>query len=1268
MTRSKVATRVVGKKRDRKVKKKGASSLPAENDGFNSSESLVLESEPPLGQGPSGSVPIVSGSQIEVETEMDVITTSVAELASERVSTAPGTVSPQTNKMAAKSGLDSNLLVLDNSDFGTVVEQITLASSSDQTTEGTDRGESLNSALAKTKGWPEKQPRKTKQVRKLIISPKQFVGGSHKSKASTLESGSRLSESVVSKIKKKQTKEPKMKDVPLIKLSPVLETRGEPKKLSSSKSGLCSTTKKEPIIRVTKSTEEIPVPVKKTRGRPRKYKPNKDKEVVPVKNVVPMKKIVPVKKQRGRPRKLKPCKDKAPVPGNETKLSPCISEVEQSVSEDSGYPSSCTNSRSPTECVLTSPIILKSEVDFLNEESFQEVSSPILRDSNLSTSKPDVDGSQILEANPSTAETEFKLNLGMESGFTMGESMGMDVAQSSTQNIFHDLDMLLGQDLNPDQLFNLDGNSDSTLGAADEVEDILRSPSVSSCLKDLQLAGSLASTEVVQPMQLFSSTQPASTEHLPVDKSSESSQLAPNKKVSESDNTAKVDSCNIVANESSRSMTESEESVPAIPLKSKSGRKLKRTWKLCTEKEKDTEAEDLNPVEKPIRRVIRIVKKKTSCAKETTGRLSQKEPRVCPGEPPSAVPPPPVKGTGEPMEGGSDAVTMNTETSASGLTQSLAHGEQMCQNIKKRVTSVTHPRPSTLATDGPCVKKPGADQPEKDRKLSAVKTTALATSPSLRSFKLKLKKHSISGNTGSSCSSESYRPDGDKAGLPSSNTSPGVNAMKEPTPVEEVNPEGLSSVAESGREEEKASKVSKRDVESSQVFTFNGFLPPASVSDKNHLLFSGGKTPPSGIFNRGLGRVGSIFANAETSNGPSSNKTVSVSSLNNQPSSLNSQPNSNTATPQAVADTPPTTTSLSKHKLRLPSSNSLSMSLDTVLKQMGGKKESKSKTRLIHKKALHLYGAMESSSSSPCGRKDPAPPLEGPKVIFGEIQYKSPPALNTTFADSAISDLILAPLNVGETLDDELNGESLFATNATDSVEVDQSKDKLCREEVASTPAVKEQGQDENMDDRTNQFGLRPGVDHTGESEVRPKVKKEVVSPPMMKMIRLSVADKDQQGDEMEDCIDLFPDADDLLGEDVGEEPLAKVFVRSTRFSSGAVSGLKGKKDLPHSRRCHSPVPLDDGGFKSSFDKAPAAVPFKSQQVSQWVADQRKRRESFPTKTPLTASASSPTLGSGGRLLLKTPSSLLVSKRVGNSHSQDGGCPNSFMATSLPKV
>lgn len=1173
----------------KRINKKKSNSVSDKHPDFNSSGDLKAGSNKQSGFESTASVPIISDHQTEIISEMNVFTTS--------------TVYPTKGKTLSSPAVASS--AVGSNELDAVISKLT---------------EDLQQLHTKIKSQSVGRPRKNRPAKKLLVSAKPAGSVSSKNNLS-------VENESVSKPRKCPKKELNNKGAFKFPSSPVeltLETESEHKA-----KGHCR-------------KQSMPQAIKLT---------------------VPKKNTEVVNKSKGRCRKRAHGSDKDPKLVSESQI---LGEFDSTVSEDSGYPSSCTNSGSPTDCVLTSPIILQDNINFLNEESLQEASNPVLRDSNLGVSRSDayagsdVTDSQLLEVIPSCIGTDLIFLRDIESGCPMGESMGMEKTQSSTENIFADLDLLLGQDLNPDELFSLEGNTEAKLGTPDEVEDILQSPSVSNCLKDLQLAGALPceqtsqSAQVNPPGQLVGFNQSAVEDNQPAEMSTEMSDSACNSKMG-------VDDCpsdggpqkTVIKMKKLRGTKNTVISNPDPSSKSKSRKKLKRTWKVCLDKDKELDGEDDTLVGKSDRGlVIKLTRKDPP-----GGKSKHSQPPVFPAEPGSTPPRPPL-----------DKVMKISSVTNMGEASLIPQGSQTGGSMNEVGTKVDCPR-----------EKPT--------------TTKTSETSSVRTFKLKLKKHPFVSQHPSvgGCMSDSTKVDCDKADLPYSNTSPVVNATKEPTPpAKEVNNANLLGVDPSNVEEDTSSKSNKGvmsdNVDCTQISTFNGFVLPATTADANDTLFSGNRASTGSIFDRN--RVGSIFSSTVLATGSSSNSVPCPANVGT--TACNSQPNPSSVVPTSTVSTGLFAESVSKRKVKLPPSNSLSMSLGTVLKQMDEMKRN-NPAACVPKKEVVLHSkSVNFSSSAPSSGKDLVLPSRKAKVSFGEINYKSPPAYSKFLSSSEISNLILAPLNVGETLEEELKGECLFATNFTDSsvesMEVTKSKkvadsSYIGVDEGITTLASPEQSEGKLTFDQVEpphavgQIGKTERARNVGKTEDM----KEQASPPVVKKIQLSVSEE-QGGSEMEDCIDLFPDDDDLLCEDTSEEPLAKIFSKCTKPSAKDADQvqMQAERRSPEPHQCHSPVPLSDGGFESSFEKLPAALPYKKQQVSQWVADQQKRTQ-FPPQTafppslhPSGSDHKVPLFHHSGGKLLGHPKPTTSS---GNSHlmqhstttkSQDNGSAAAFAATDLP--
>lgn len=1430
---------------------------PVECKQLNTCESDI----PKLGLGSTNSVPILLGSQLEIQTEMDVSTSPVKDTAGEGLLPSPNQVPTQTTE-STQSKISSGMVVRGDNDFDTFVPQVD-SESPNMGLLGSNKQVRLDNSIPCSTGndcdtSSSVVKKRFKRGSKKTILRNKFDQQSSTTKSVSTKIASLLTErsksrkqkrkggcSVTTGRKKKlpvEGENSSNKSITLPRKRQKKEETGTPAKKSEDKSSCDenkSKTRKKPrrelkskalqlssvesACETQSDPKESSTSSKSKSGRKsrvrKKLTPSVDKASVVAGNAVV------VKRPRGRPRKTQLSVEKNSNLHCEPKLSLAI-DLEQSVSEDSGYPSSTTtcNSRSPTEFVLTSPIILTNNTGFLHEESFQENLSPIINDSNLGATKPETDsvsdmtGSYLLDVPQNATEPEeFCLLHSVQPDFPMNENTGMEPVNSSTRNLFDlDVDLLLRQDINSDQLFSLDENSVAKLESSnDEVEDILRSPTVSSCLKGLQLSGALPCDQQDPSSQtVFDKTCHSS--HLgmaAIDKSCPSgpsgestvdwlgqqSQPAPilppvpdqislgNYKISQSccSTSASVNDHSpppvgpksvrrVIVRRKYQRKGKTVDSKPAAPLKSKSGRKLKRTWKLCSSRDLETEQEMKNCTEMchSSGSNILLPEKDFSGTKMINNTdLKLRHPSPCSaGSNTSLTTDVPqstdmVKVSCEltaPTESESAVMNKYNEMELTGnLLSSTSLGDETGHECKDGALDDTQEKTGNVADNSLLTGNTGVIHHETDGKLVPKKATKVVSSPSkmevtMRKFQLKLKKHSTKQSCSSDCGS-----DGGVAGLPCSNTPPLVNAMKEPSPAKESN---STSMLDAALKKAKTSvHLQTGDVDPCEIFMFNGFLPSAD-SDKRRSQFGGGNIAPAtgSIFSNSQGgRVGSIFAGAvpshSTSDSSSSSKfttshlaDVETPASSRKPdsvylpsSSVDITPSSNSSrkftTSQqgrtesqasiscskpdlvcaatASAAVTPSTGRMSKFtmshcgsartpasssrpsstgggmsaaslavpsvgrtygkmKAKPPPSASLSMSLDTILKQMEEMKGGKCGDSAFKKINTMPHESCELKFSIPGTKK-------GSVFSFGEVQHKSPPACNTSLSSSEISHLILAPLSVGETLDEELKGESLFATTITDSdanissaieepqvKEVSQSRDLagFGEGEENSGSGHDKESKSEIFTAAATQFQSREsGQDLVSGGEIN--VKDEPESPPVMKKIHLSIADEEKEGDEIEDFIELFPDADDddLLG-DISEDLPAKTFSKCTKSAKKATDQLKVKRRVPESHRDFSPVPLDDGGFGSSFEKPPQRNPYKSLQVSQWVAEQQKRKKlssqsALPPPSPAPGSGSS---GSHIPVLQLRGRGGLLSHPWPPANINSGSSPVAFIATDLP--
>ena len=1095
--------------------------------------------------------------------------------------------------------------------------------------------------------------------------------------------------------------------------------------------------------------EAAAVKEKKPRRRPRKHEPlamsekktkgrrrNKGKEDHPL-NSCGESMTTSEKAAKGRPRKRKreelpsdasesvakkfrrPGKnnreDKLPSEHSELKLSPVFSNFEHQVSEDSGYPSSSINSRSPTDCVLMSPINMKHNTDFLQEDSFQEASNPILYDSNFGISKPETDTGSDIEASQGLIISQG------EAGIEYSDLLhGMQPAfggntEIEPSNILYDLDLLLRQE---PTIFGFDSNPDIKLESSNEVDEILRSPSVSSCIRDLQRSGALpcgnsphpdgeshtgqlpnfiAITPIPSSNELVSGSQVAKS-------SSEGRQSSDVVKVSDDSSP----SC-VISTSSQKGAVVSRRRKQALPIlppsmQTKSGRRLKRSWKLCSD-DPDLEVvlkrstEDPCKSAEPEKSVTNSKGRSTNEDCEDT--LDALQPELC--------------STNAPLSG---------ITCKQGLENAATKGDTTLPNgMEKLVTDVSlsggqetrEPMDENfLASD--TLRNQDGDKGGSPCKITTrVKPRISELKVPLRTVKVKLKRRCAKALCPSynHCSSGS-RPESD--GLPSSKTTPpvGNNDVEEILPEVHSSPDGNMGTADEEQSttakdlcftsavlphtslEKESEGESMPSTEEKEVFTLNGLVHPG----KKLPLSSQQRTSDGGVSSGGIfsSRAGSIFAGSHPSQAVTTSgnyimphvTNAETTNLKSQPNSVSSRALHNRTTPSAAY----------KQKSVLPNStNSLSMSLDKVLQQMGEVKDNNSVVKTCRPSGFKI--SLSSSRTAQNGSGiDSVSSFEKGEVALGRIQYNSPSAYRASLASSAISDLILAPLNVGETLDEELKGESLFDSDIKDDCRAAESLLATSMEALEMNRDVHaeiEKDQQtfgeppETYDSKSKPDDVPPptqNLDDLG-SECGSRIEtlipfKEPKSPPVLRKIHLS--GMETEGEELmeEDCISLFPrDDDDLLGGDVNEEPLAKFYAKCPKLTKSVGTGVAKQASIRRRpvepSRGYSPPPLDDGGFGSSFEKCPAVVPLKSQQVSQWVADQQKRK-TIPSQ------ASRPHLPSGTR---KSPLIHLTLRggglrnpwgpsSGGNSHGVPHGnaaqmqakgssSPGPFVATNLPQ-
>ena len=1117
----------------------------------------------------------------------------------------------------------------------------------------------------------------------------------------------------------------------------VKKPKGRPKKRDCSEpltikekktTGRCRNNKGEEDQPSNGCGESVTTGEKKAKVRPRKRKCEEE---------LPNDSGEPVAKKSRRTRKSKD-EDKSLSESSESKFSPAFLDQ---VSEDSGYPSSNTNSRSPTDCVLLSPI---NNPAFLQEDSFQESSNPILRDSNFGISKPetdtgsDIDTSQGLDASQGEAEVEYSSLLhGMQPGF--GENIGEDPVPSATSNVLYELDLLLSQD---PTIFNFDRDPDLKLESSSEVDEILQSPSVSNCIRGLQLSGALPCGDSPQPDQDSHTGLPQdsieTTTPVAIPPSNESSwlvsgshtagcssendQLGSDSRVSGDSNPACGDSnCTQKGAVVNSSQRRRKPVLPILPpsMQTKSGRRLKRSWKLCSDLDTDLEM------------ALRL-------SAEDTCKIAASEKSV-----------PATKGGSNGNECEHNLHWLHPELSSANAPLSALAGaicEQVIDNIPAKGGSpnsmekpvaglpifpnqeIQEPKNGNPLTGNTLRNNVGEKGTNQCEITSRVKPELKAP---LRKVKVKLKRSTIKAlglSSSPSHGSGGFKPDGDGHSPCRAPLTVG-NGVKEPLPgTRTVNSSVKRSVGRNeeeqstttkelsyttavvphtyvGEESERGDTLSRKEVKgiicagdsnTHRVSTPNGIIP----SDKELSLFSQQKSSDGGASGDGIfsGRVGSIFAGSHLSRTVSSSGSYAMPHIANA-ETVNLKSQSNSSSSEGLHSSVIPSASY-KQNSSLPHSNSLSMSLDMVLKQMGEVKDNSSIVSTSNKKKTCRVSEFKFSISD--SKKTPKLPqisdvdtaskFEKDEAALGRIQYNSPSAYKASLASSAISDLILTPLNVGETLDEELKGESLFDSDNYQAAESLLATCKEVQDGVTHTEIEKDASQlafDERAEacySKDKQPDVSPPdldseVSPLHESEDRIEAAnpfKEPKSPPVIRRFHLS--SMEEEDDELmdEDCISLFPrEDDDLLGGVIDEEPLAKFYAKCPKVTKSTGAGMASpspiKRRSSESRRGYSPPPLDDGGFESSFEKIPIVVPFKSQQVSRWVTDQQKRMKvssqaSRYSRVPLIHL----TLRGGGSPNPWGSSSGGNSHGVphGNTaHVQENGSasPGPFVATNLPQ-
>jgi hypothetical protein len=1041
------------------------------------------------------------------------------------------------------------------------------------------------------------------------------------------------------------------------------------------------------------------------KGRPRKRK-REDEQ--------PSDSSEPVAKKFRKPGKRK-SEDKPLSERSELKLSPVYTNFEHQVSEDSGYPSSSINSRSPTDCVLMSPINMKHNTDFLQEDSFQETSNPILYDSNFGISKPetdigsDIETSQGLDISQGEAGVEYSSLLhGMQPAFG-----GSTEIESS--NVLYDLDLLLGQE---PTIFGFDSNPNMKLESSSEVDDILRSPSVSSCIRDLQRSGALPCGDSPQLNRESHTGQPpnfiATVTQVSVPLFSElvsGSQIAESSsedcwssdviKVSGDSNPSCVDStCSQKVAGINSCQRRRKPALPILPpsMQTKSGRRLKRSWKLCSDDPDLEMALKRSAEENEAPEKIMTDSKEKSTSDECECKLDALHPELC--------------STNAPLSGKACKQVMEN-TAAKGDSGSVNGVKELVTDLPLSTGQETQEsKDENILTSSMLRNKDGDKGGGHSEIITSVKPRTSGLKASLRTVKVKLKRRCAKAlcPNYSHCSGGS-RPESD--GPPSSKVPPPPplgNDMNESLPkvhsslndnvggADEEQPTAAkdlcstSTLVSHTSPEKESEREDMPSREEKEVFTSNGLI----YSDKKPSFFSRQKTFDGDVNSGGIfgSRMGSIFADSQavSTSGNYIMPQVTNDGTTNLKSRLNSASSRelhNRTTPSAA------------HMQKSHSTSSLSLSLDKVLKQMGEVKDSSSVVNTF--KASEFKPSLSSSrrvqNLPGASGMDTTSSFEKGEVALGRIQYNSPSAYRASLASSAISDLILAPLNVGETLDEELKGESLFDSDTKDDCKTTESLLATSKEaqemrgetrtEIASQYIFDEPT--EAYDRKSKPTDAPPSTQNLDDIESGRGDRIETVipfkepkSPPMLRKIHLSGMETEGEEVMEEDCISLFPrEDDDLLGGEVDEEPLAKFYAKCPKLTKSSGTGVANKASIRRrpveSHRGYSPPPLDDGGFGSSFEKRPTVVPLKSQQVSQWVADQQKRKTT-PSQAPrahLPSSTGRPPLihldlKGGGLRNPWGPSSRGNSHGVphGNAaHVQANGSasPGPFVATNLPQ-
>ena len=326
-------------------------------------------------------------------------------------------------------------------------------------------------------------------------------------------------------------------------------------------------------------------------------------------------------------------------------------------------------------------------------------------------------------------------------------------------------------------------------------------------------------------------------------------------------------------------------------------------------------------------------------------------------------------------------------------------------------------------------------------------------------------------------------------------------------------------------------------------------------------------------------------------------------------------------------------------KNTVTASNSLSMSLDVILKEMESESlktssqkpkkttESSSDSDLLNKGFDTHSLVSYTHESSLC----PLPDLDFKEVSFHDPLENTPYSCDYSISltDQEITNLILSPLADDESSDPEINTENLFAPpSQEDSVQpsgvmvpspgkgdqCERRPSEKLKSKITLTSADQAESPHSGSTEESRtvcveaEIGSRHGEDEDGtqKSEMSDREHTSLLPIPAKKF-HLSEGGEDGG----EDCIDLYPEDGDIFAQDIDEDPLAKIFPKATTSKIKTPSREINKCGVtPSNNSAPGVLPIELCDTNSSLDcevSSPVSMPYKKKQVSQWVAEQQRR-------------------------------------------------------------